>query len=311
MAAKGNSGTGVWWRVAEFADRQHGVVSRDQLRAAGLGESGIARALAGGHLFPLFRGTFAVGRAEVGRLGRLRAATLAGGDGTVLSHGSAAALLGLSDRSPYEVNIIAPVEAGRKITGIRRRYAPPPRLDERWLPENIPCTSPSRTIVDLAGECPEWRLAGIVEEAAVQRLLDVAEIDAILRHGPRRRGSPKLRLILDDWRRYPKGLTILSRMEARLLPMLTRRRVPAPACNAIVRAGGRSFTVDFLWRRERLIVETDGGQFHDNPAAEMRDGERDRLLARAGYRIRRLRWDDLTRRPEATINEILRLLDAR
>ena len=45
------------------------------------------------------------------------------------------------------------------------------------------------------------------------------------------------------------------------------------------------------------MVETDGGRFHDNPAAGERDSERNHALAKAGYHLPRLGWEDLRDRP--------------
>lgn len=138
-------------------------------------------------------------------------------------------------------------------------------------------------------------------------MLDVAEIDAILA-GPRRRGSPRLRAILDDWRRYSPDTRLRSRMEAKLLSLLTRHDIPVPECNAKLRIGSDRFEIDFLWRRRRLAVEADGSAYHDNPEAEARDRRRDGVLSAAGYRVWRLRWDDLEERPAATMATLARHL---
>jgi hypothetical protein len=131
----------------------------------------------------------------VGPYGRPMAATLACGEGTVVSHGTAAWLLGLADWHPREMEVIAPVQAGRKIAGVRRRFVSLPTPEHVVTPKGIPCTSPSRTIVDLAGIWGSKTLAGAVEQAAVLRVLDVAAIDQILAE-KRRRGSRRLNLIL-------------------------------------------------------------------------------------------------------------------
>ncbi len=45
---------------------------------------------------------------------------------------------------------------------------------------------------------------------------------------------------------------------------------------------------DFVWRRERLIVETDGYRFHGGRHAFERDRRRDQLLVAAGWRVIRI-----------------------
>ena len=44
--------------------------------------------------------------------------------------------------------------------------------------------------------------------------------------------------------------------------------------------------VDFLWERERFVVEADGGD-HLSRRQRDRDNERDAALGRAGYLVRR------------------------
>jgi very-short-patch-repair endonuclease len=207
------------------------------------------------------------------------------------------------------IDVIAPVEPGRKIAGVRRRFVPPPEGREVWRRNGVPVTSPARTIVDCAGSDPKG-VAGMVEQAAVLSLLDVPAIDRVL-DGPRRRGTRQLRRVLEPWRRYRPGIKIRSRMEAKLLPLLTEAPLPIPQTNVRLRIGRKTYEVDFLWRAEKVVVETDGGRFHDNPAAGSRDSDRNHALAAAGYLIPRLGWEDLRDRPERTMAELTRHLRER
>jgi very-short-patch-repair endonuclease len=295
--------------VGVLASRQQGLVSREQLRGLGLSNEAISKAAARGWLRPVFHGVFAVGHGHLTVYARMLAATMACGSGSVVSHGTAAWLLGLRERRPEAVDVIAPVEAGRKIAGIRRRFVPPPAGREVWRRHGVPVTSPARTIVDCAGSDPA-AVGALVEQAAVEGLLDVVAIDRVL-DGPRRRGTRKLLRVLAPWRRYKRGIKLRSRMEAKLLPLLTEAALPIPETNVKLRLAGRVCEVDFLWRRQKLVVETDGGRFHDNPAAGARDSSRNHALAAAGYRLPRLGWEDLRDRPQATLGEIARLLRAR
>jgi len=282
------------------------LVTIRQLREAQIPDSTIFEAVAGGRLHPAFHGVYCVGHGFLVPHGRLLAATLACGEGSVVSHGTAAWLYGLSSWEPEEVDVIAPVEVGRKIAGVRRRFVPLPEGSEVWRRSGVPVTSPARTIVDCAGSDPKG-IAAMVEQAAVLSLLDILAIDRVL-EGPRRRGTKQLRRVLEPWRRYRSGIKIRSRMEAKLLPLLSEAALPIPQTNVRVRAGRKTYEVDFLWRDEKLVVETDGGRFHDNPAAGSRDSDRNRALTAAGYLIPRLGWEDLRDRPDPTMAEIARHL---
>ena len=290
-----------------MASRQQGLVSRDQLRALGLGDEAVSKAMARGWLHPVFHAVYNVGHRRLSWQGKLLAATLACGEGSVISHGSAAWLLGLVAQHPEAIDLIAPVEAGRKIAGIRRRFVPLPSGGEVWRREGVPVTSPARTIVDVAGISDSKGLAEVIEQAAILGLLNVSAIDRIL-NGHRRRGANRLRRVIEPWRRYKPGIKIRSRMEAKLLPMLSVAALPVPETNVRLRVGARTYEVDFLWRRQKVIVETDGGRFHDNPAAGQRDSDRNHALTGAGYRVPRLGWEDLRDRPEETMRELAGLL---
>ncbi len=293
--------------MSRLASTQQGLVSRDQLRGLGLSDEAVSKAARRGWLRPVFHGVFAVGHDHLTVHARMLAATLACGEGTVVSHATAAWLLGMWDWRPDAIDVIAPVEAGRKIAGIRRRFVPPPRGREVWRRHGVPVTSPARTIVDCAGTLDRRGVEKLVEGASVAGLLDVAAIDRVL-DGPRRRGTKTLLRVVAPWRRYRRGIKIRSRMEAKLLPLLSEAGLPIPQTNAKLRLAGKVYEVDFLWRERKLVVETDGGRFHDNPAAGGRDSRRNRALAAAGYRLPRLGWEDLRDRPEATMREIARLL---
>ena len=302
-----NSSDGALWRdVGTLASKQQGLVSREQLRTLGFSDNAISKALERGWLRPVFHGVFSVGHEYLTVYARMLAATMACGEGSVVSHGTAAWLYGLSGRQFMTVDVIAPVEAGRKIAGIRRRFVPAPVGREVWRRQGVPVTSPARTIVDCAGSDPT-RVSALVEQAAVLGLLDVHAIDWVL-DGPRRRGTKHLLRVVEPWRRYRPGIKLRSRMEAKMLPLLTEAALPIPETNVRLRIGGKTYEVDFLWRRQKLIVETDGGRFHDNPAAGARDSDRNHALAEAGYRLPRLGWDDLRDRPDKTMSEIARLL---
>jgi very-short-patch-repair endonuclease len=296
--------------IARVATRQHGVISRKQLRALGLSDDEITDRASSGSLQPLFRGTFAVGHRAISRQGRLFAAVLACGEGTILSHGSAAELLGLWNRHLPVVDVISPCWSGRKIQDIRWHGVLVPQADEIEIRDGIPCTTVSRTLVDMAARTGWSSMRQLVEQAAILRLLDVDEIDRILARG-RRRGVPRLRAILAPWRKALESRPVLrSRLEARLLPRLIEEGLPSPRCNARLCIDGHRLEVDLLWEEQQLAIETDGEETHGTPVAFQRDRWRDQVLIAAGYRTARVTWRQVTGEPTAVVNRIARMLES-
>jgi hypothetical protein len=267
-----------------LAARQHDVVSRNQMRKLGYSDKAIDHALGSGRTHRVLRGVFAVGHSTVSERGRLMAAALACGDGAVLSHRSAGGLLGLLDKGPVVIDVIAPPSRGRKIDGIRFHRVRPPRRDEVGTVAGIPCTSPARTLVDLAGTVGDRTLRSCFERAAQKKYLDVPAIEASM--DPGRRGNRSLRALIDEWRKaapVAKKGRLKSPLEAKILPLVLAHPVPAPLLNVPVKIAKGRIEVDFLWPAHRFVLEADSRDFHATPIAFERDRWRDRELMLAGY----------------------------
>ena len=302
------SHTGTMQSVASLATRQHGIVSRGQLRSLGFSNGQIKARVRSGVLITVFPTVFAVGHTSIGPHGRMAAAVLACGEGTVVSHGTAASLLDLWEREPTLVHVISPGEAGRRIEGIRWHRAPPVRTDERTARYGVPCTSVARTLVDLAGGLGRASLSRLVEAAAVQRHLDVEDVERVLARR-RRRGAPVLRQIVKPWRATAACPPLLrSTLEARLLRELIERGFPRPKANVGLNVQGTRLEVDFLWETQRVVLEADGRRTHATSAAFGRDRRRDQILGAAGYRVSRVTWDQLEEEPDAVFSRIRRML---
>jgi hypothetical protein len=243
----------------------------------------------------------------------LRAAVLAC-PGAVVSHRSAAWLLGIGEVAPVVIDLIPAEQAGRKIDGIKAHRVPFPAPHELVLVEGIPCTNASRTLVDLAGTYGEAKLRELVETAAQRKQLDLGAIDAILANGPKRRGSPCLRRIVDDWRpvaETARYATVRSLFEAKLLPLIAKAGLPLPRPNAPVRTAERTMEVDLLWPDHRFVVEADSRKFHATEVAFERDHRRDRELMAAEYAVLRVSWREAEREPKAILAVVRAELERR
>jgi very-short-patch-repair endonuclease len=85
-----------------------------------------------------------------------------------------------------------------------------------------------------------------------------------------------------------------SELEFLFLRLCRRHRLPAPEVN--VRVG--SLLADFVWREQRLIVETDGYRYHRGRTAFEDDHVRDLDLRGFGYEVVRLTFRQVTEEPE-------------
>lgn len=94
--------------------------------------------------------------------------------------------------------------------------------------------------------------------------------------------------------------------EELFVPLLDSYGLPRPRFNADVSVAGRFYSVDCLWRRERLIVELDSRAVHGTRKAFESDRERDRLLMVDGWRVMRITWRQL-RSQRASIASDLRM----
>jgi len=250
----------------------------------GLGDGAIEHVVRLGRLHRLFRGVYAVGHPGIGERGRLQAASLACGKGAVVSHRSAAALLGLIDKGPVVIDVIASGTRGRTIDGLHLHRVRPPQPDEVGTVAGIPCTSPSRTLVDLASVVGDWTLRSAFERAAQRRCLDIPAIERAI--DPGRRGVGSLRALVEAWRQaapLTKKGRLKSPLEAKVLPLLAQRSLSVPLFNAPVTIANGRIEVDFLWPDHRFALEADSRDFHGTHVAFERDRWRDRELMRAGY----------------------------
>ena len=90
-----------------------------------------------------------------------------------------------------------------------------------------------------------------------------------------------------------------------MLALCLRASLPEPECNQRI-AGHR---VDFAWRSQRLIVETDGGRAHLTAAAFENDRRRDVDLLVAGWRVARFTWAMVRDEPHLVAARLAQLLD--
>lgn len=262
----------------------------------------------------MFRGVYAVGSASITERGRMRAAALACGRQSVVSHRSAAFLLGIGERSPRVVDLIAPGKRGHGIDGIRVHGVAYPGRHELASVYGIACTSVARTVVDLAGVYGEDKMRETFERMAAEGKLDLAAIEGVLETGGKRRGAPALRRVIEEWRpvaETARYATVRSLFEAKLLPLVAKAGLPMPRINAPVRTAKRVLEVDLLWDDQRFVVEADSRRHHATEVAFERDRTRDLELLAVNYGVLRVTWRQVEREADQVFTVVRSELEQR
>ena len=137
-----------------------------------------------------------------------------------------------------------------------------------------------------------------VHEAQVRGVLSHSEIGRALARSAHRRGAACLRELLSD---VDPGPRLRSELERRFLSLLEQTLLPPPQTNLLVEIEGHLHEVDFAWPEHRLAVELDGAAFHRTRQAWEADHQRDARFARAGWRVLRFTWRQVTGEPAAVV----------
>ncbi|MBK5219646.1 MAG: type IV toxin-antitoxin system AbiEi family antitoxin domain-containing protein [Thermoleophilia bacterium] len=256
------------------------MITAAQLGALGLSRTSISRWTDGGRLHRIHRGVYAVGRRGLSPHGRWMAAVLACGEGAVLSHTSAAVLWRLLKPFRGPIHVSSPSPNGRsRRSGIVLHRSPSFAADAHPLQvtsrESIPVTVPQRTIDDLRGVVPPY---------LVRRAIRQAELAG---------------LHLDDATSSQTRGT-RSDLELAFLRFCARHAIPAPQVNVKV---GR-WTVDFLWPKQWVAVETDFFDYHRGSVAFEDDHQRELDLRRRGFTVRRFTGAQIRNHPALVVADL-------
>jgi very-short-patch-repair endonuclease len=283
---------------------QHGLATRAQLAAAGLGRGRLQDALAAGDLVRIGRSVYAQvqlppwpahllsgGVADPAFLRRAQACLLRLGPAAALRARCAAVAWGLDMLvEPDQLEVQVPRTQSRVDV---------PGVDARRTSAAVQVVSGLR-VVSLDETLRECALSRPTTEA-------VAIVDSALRRGltwPRRagRGALARAIQLAD----PRSGSVL---ESALRVLLAEAGLPAPESQYVVR-NGRNFVarVDFCWPACRLIVEADGRRWHDPLDARAFDRRRANDCAKLGWRLLRFTWAEVLHSPAYVIETVRQAL---
>ena len=286
--------------LAQLAHEAHGVVTHDQLLAAGVTLSEIRHRLRTGALLHEYPRVYRVGHRAPSVEARYLAAVWACGDRALLCGRAAGHLWSLIKATPPPPEVTSPTE--RRLRGIKTRRSRSLRAEDGTVRRGIPVTTVPYTLVALAGTLSAHELARACHEASVRYGTTPAQVEAVLERFPKARGAGTLRRVLRGHERVT-----LSTLERRFLARLSAAGLPLPQTNR--RAGGR--LVDCRWPEYRLTVELDGYRYHRSRHAWEQDRRREREAHARGDDFRRYTYGDVFERPDLMLAELTALFEAK
>jgi Protein of unknown function (DUF559) len=164
--------------------------------------------------------------------------------------------------------------------------------------KGIPITTPARTLIDLAATFTYEALRRTVREAQ-RRLVTIGQILEALDRLGARRGTANLGKILATGPAPTR-----SELEDTVLDLLLQGGFAHPDVNVALIVHGRRVIPDFRWPHQRLVIEADGAEWHDDRLAREDDAERQALLEAHGERVLRVTWTQAITRRSQTLERI-------
>ena len=294
-------------QIATLASRQLGVFSRAQARRCGLSTDAIDRRLRRLIWVRVHASVYRIAGCPPSSDQTALAAVLACGEGSCVSHSTAALLWRLDGVSDGPPHVTVPDRARTRIPGVVVHRPVHYSLRDVTRLGVIPLTTPVRTIIDLASQLVPDRLEDALDDALRKELVDLQalarRVSVLTRNG--RRGSSSLDALLAV--RTGRRVTGSS-LENRFLRLVRRAGLPSPIAQHVIRAPVGTFVarVDFAYPDIRVAIEIDGYAYHSGRVRWEQDRERQNRLVELGWVPLRITKQQITRRPD----EVVRLVRA-
>lgn len=285
-----------------FARSHHGLVTGEQLVAAGMADRTRRRLLADGLLVPVHQGIYRLASHEPTFEQRCVAACLAVPH-AVLSGPTAGRVYGLRKCTTDDIHVIS--RRAILIDGIhghRSNFLASSDSIERGP---LRLLRPARLVCDLAIYLSDDDLESVIEQVLERKMATLSTLRAIadgfIASG--RNGSRRLAHVVNsrpDWSKPPE-----SDLELRVLRALAARGVHLTPQFTVELDGGRRVRLDMADPTIRFAVEVDHATWHSDRVQVQRDKQRDRALIRLGWTVPRVTDRDLEQRFSATIDELV------
>lgn len=238
---------------------------------------------------------------------QLVASCLALGTGAVISHRAAAALWSFMGFEPGPVELSVP-RGRRRVTRLEIHFPLSLQPTHVTKVDGIPVTTPTRTLVDIAGSLHGDVLEEVLDDALRRRLVTLRALQRTLMEiGSRgREGVGTLARLV----RARTDLTAVpeSVFETRLLRTVRKAGLPAPTIQHPIQTANGFARIDFAYVERKVAIEADGFRWHSTRRQWDHDRARQAALIRMGWTVFHVTWQQLLDRPDEVIETIRDLL---
>jgi very-short-patch-repair endonuclease len=280
------------------AERQYGLVTREQLLELGLSLNQIEYRIKTRRLDIAYPGVYRVVGSTLSFHQRAAGACLWLGTTSMVSHVSAGALYRLDGLATEELHltVVGSVRRGRAHPSIIVHRASSLPNSDRRIVDGIPTTAPVRTLIDVAIGLDAEELLTAFESARRMGLLTSTQVTQLLHRLSHRPGAAAVRRMLAQIESRPLG----SRLEVRLARLLGESSLPP----SIAQYRVANYRVDWAWPGHRVAIEADGFRHHGQHLEWKRDRRRIAAIEALGWRIVHVTWDDVTKKSTQTLDRI-------
>jgi hypothetical protein len=238
-----------------------------------------------------------------GPLQLLYGACLAGGEGAVASHRSAAWLWDLIDRPPSVPEITVPARRNPMLNHVTVHRSSDLDPTRTRFHRDIPTTDPLRTLIDFAAIASRQELTTANDRALARRLTAVPRIESELQRLGRK-GRPGVRALRSNLRdRGVIGAPNPSVLESVMIRLFVRHDLPIPKVEQVVGPEGE-YRLDFSFPERKRAIEVDGYVYHFSPEHQQRDHARRNVLQAQGWQLLVYTWLAVTREAHRVAEEI-------
>lgn len=296
--------------IERIADRQRRLITTSQAIGCGVSRRGIARRLESRTFGRAYRGVYLVGASELTEPRRRL--------GLCLAYGGDAALTGRASLDGWDftrftrkrrsepLEVVTSTPRRLRISDaehhVLRRFSADHRVwhGGEWV------ASVLWTITDLGTSLTPHQLANVLHEAAFHHRVALEDVERVLQVRGPFPGARTVRRAIKIARSGSAGTRSFSEDQFLIVAKFVTKL--EPVVNTPRQFGSEWIEPDFVWLRERVIIELDGGQHGSTRHSSLSDTARDAAYRAAGFTVIRISSRAVWEQPGAVANRLARAL---